>query len=248
MSRYEARKNYNAVKETNATNLQIAQEANQHEIDMWNMNNAYNHPAQQMQRFQEAGLNPALAYTQGTAGNASAAPGTHKAEMEAPQYKANDEAMIANMLSLMKAGEEVKSLAYNNNLLLQQAENVKAQAQYHRAQAQGQGLANGTFMEAFGNNQKILKENLFNLQRQGRAMDQEYGKNEDLNKWIINKEKFSSEIEKFKKEIKEIEAGNFKKWGIPENSPWYTKPLLQLLNGYIQHQTGRGLSIPGEAW
>lgn len=34
--------------------------------------NAYNHPAQQMQRFKEAGLNPHLIYGQGTNGNQSA--------------------------------------------------------------------------------------------------------------------------------------------------------------------------------
>lgn len=39
-------------------------------INLWRMQNEYNTPAQQMQRFREAGLNPALMYSQGNPGNA----------------------------------------------------------------------------------------------------------------------------------------------------------------------------------
>lgn len=55
----------------------LAEQANAHEIEMWNMQNDYNTPAAQMKRFEEAGLNPMLAYTQGNPGNATSAPGTH---------------------------------------------------------------------------------------------------------------------------------------------------------------------------
>jgi len=40
---------------------------------MWHMNNEYNSPVMQMQRFKEAGLNPHLIYGQGNSGNASMA-------------------------------------------------------------------------------------------------------------------------------------------------------------------------------
>lgn len=43
-------------------------------IDQWNRQNAYNHPAAQMERFNAAGLNPHLIYGKGTAGNATALP------------------------------------------------------------------------------------------------------------------------------------------------------------------------------
>lgn len=55
----------------------LAEQANAHELEMWNLQNAYNTPAAQMKRFEEAGLNPMLAYTQGNPGNATSAPGTH---------------------------------------------------------------------------------------------------------------------------------------------------------------------------
>lgn len=48
--------------------LQMQQ--NDANLQLWNLMNEYNSPKAQMQRFKEAGLNPMLAYTQGTPGNA----------------------------------------------------------------------------------------------------------------------------------------------------------------------------------
>nr|QPB07370.1 MAG: DNA pilot protein [Microvirus sp.] len=62
-----------AARETNATNKSIAERNNQFNYEMWMRNNEYNSPASQMQRFKEAGLNPALIYgSSGNAGNSSA--------------------------------------------------------------------------------------------------------------------------------------------------------------------------------
>lgn len=46
----------------------------QKDLEMWNMQNEYNSPANQMMRFKEAGLNPHLIYGQGSSGNANGAP------------------------------------------------------------------------------------------------------------------------------------------------------------------------------
>lgn len=58
-----------AAKKQKKANMQLAQfqaDANQQSIDR---QNAYNSPKAQVSRFQEAGLNPALMYSQGSAGN-----------------------------------------------------------------------------------------------------------------------------------------------------------------------------------
>lgn len=57
----------------------------QYKLDknMFDYQNAYNTPAQQMQRLKSAGLNPALMYGQGTTGNASGYPQTKPL----PQYQ-----------------------------------------------------------------------------------------------------------------------------------------------------------------
>lgn len=62
---------YSGQRETNRMNYQIAREARQHDVDMWNRQNIYNAPINQMQRLEDAGLNPNLMYSQGNTGQAS---------------------------------------------------------------------------------------------------------------------------------------------------------------------------------
>ena len=65
---------YKGQREANKTNIELAQQAREHDVDMWNRQNAYNTPEMQMQRLREAGLNPNLMYASGQAstGNADA--------------------------------------------------------------------------------------------------------------------------------------------------------------------------------
>lgn len=49
---------------TNRANLVLAEYQNQWNLDQWNRENEYNSPAEQMKRYQEAGLNPNLIYGQ----------------------------------------------------------------------------------------------------------------------------------------------------------------------------------------
>lgn len=57
-------------------NQALMQQQFNNNVDMWNMQNAYNNPSAQMQRMRDAGLNPALMYgknaTGSTSGNAGA--------------------------------------------------------------------------------------------------------------------------------------------------------------------------------
>ena len=58
--------------QTNRTNREIANENNRFNREMWNLQNQYNTPANQMQRFKEAGLNTSLMY--GTPQNVASSP------------------------------------------------------------------------------------------------------------------------------------------------------------------------------
>lgn len=53
-------------------------------LEFWNMQNEYNSPQAQMQRFQEAGLNPHLIYGRGDSGSASA---IQTPDVQAPQFR-----------------------------------------------------------------------------------------------------------------------------------------------------------------
>ena len=58
--------------QTNRTNQNIANENNRFNREMWNLQTQYNTPANQMQRFKEAGLNTSLMY--GTPQNVASSP------------------------------------------------------------------------------------------------------------------------------------------------------------------------------
>lgn len=58
----------------NRANKKLTQYSFNKNLDMWKMQNEYNAPKAQMQRLQEAGLNPNLMYGKGTVGNAQTMP------------------------------------------------------------------------------------------------------------------------------------------------------------------------------
>lgn len=54
---------------TNKANKQLAEYAYQKDLEMWNKQNEYNNPLNQMARLKAAGLNPHLVYGNGAVGN-----------------------------------------------------------------------------------------------------------------------------------------------------------------------------------
>jgi hypothetical protein len=94
----------------------LADKQNQFNLDMWRMNNEYNSPQAQMKRFEEAGLNPALMYGQGSAGLSSSPP--VQSVPDAPNYSKDLEELgksfnIENLKTVIanrkKAQAEAKS-------------------------------------------------------------------------------------------------------------------------------------------
>ena len=65
------RTNIKLQREQNAWNERQAEKANKWNIEQWERENLYNSPVQQMQRLEQAGLNPNLMYSQGNPGSAS---------------------------------------------------------------------------------------------------------------------------------------------------------------------------------
>lgn len=88
--------NLQAVRETNAANRELARYNWEQQVDMWNRNNEYNSPIQQMQRLKEAGLNPNLVYGSGVTGNSSSSiPTPQMPTQEAPHFEKYDTSFIA---------------------------------------------------------------------------------------------------------------------------------------------------------
>lgn len=92
--------NNKAVQDTNKANMEIAkyqaqwqqqenEKAYQRSLKMWNLQNEYNSPTQQMARIRTAGLNPNLVYGNGVTGNsAGSTPQYEPAKFNAPTMQA----------------------------------------------------------------------------------------------------------------------------------------------------------------
>lgn len=165
---YQNRKNskWNTQQTISAQKAE-AELAYQRSLDMWHMQNAYNSPQAQMQRFQQAGLNPHLIYGQGTPGQAMAPPQYQPANLqyryEAPAYGAAVGSILPTLMSVgtwmqnmrlseaelsqkqtatTKAQQMIDYLAVANPALIKQLENRLSIFPYQRdAQRFGSQIA-----------------------------------------------------------------------------------------------------------
>lgn len=88
-----------AQKKANEANRELAEYQYGKQLEMWHLQNQYNAPSAQMQRFKEAGLNPNLIYGQGNPGNASTLPQYQAPRMSPVNYMPND---VPNVLSMFQ--------------------------------------------------------------------------------------------------------------------------------------------------
>lgn len=95
-------------------NRALADEAYQRDVAMWNAQNTYNAPAQQMARLQKAGLNPNLVYGSGnvtgnTAGSAPSYP-----QIQYPSSKAQKLDLVRNVLGIFDEYQSIRNQALQN--------------------------------------------------------------------------------------------------------------------------------------
>lgn len=92
-----------AVHETNQANERLQSQQNQHNLEMWNLNNEYNSPVQQMERLKKAGLNPDMMYGQGqqnAVGNSASPAQTQSPFPHMPQsFDPTLSAQISNLMA-----------------------------------------------------------------------------------------------------------------------------------------------------
>ena len=93
------------------------------EKKMWQMQNEYNLPANQMQRFKDAGLNPALMYGQGTPGNST---GTPSYNLQNPEFKHMDIlGTLGAYQDMMVKREQSNNLRAQNDMIRAQIANAQ---------------------------------------------------------------------------------------------------------------------------
>lgn len=103
-------------------------EQNEFNLKMWNLQNEYNKPINQMKRYEEAGLNPLLIYNQGNPGNAT----SHPVSASPKESGASALAKVFSTVSAIK----------NMQAMNAQVDNMKAQNKLINTQAQGAAIKN----------------------------------------------------------------------------------------------------------
>ena len=168
---FGGKSNQSEIDKANATNLQIARETNQQQYQMfqeqnsfnermYNQMQAYNTPAAQMQRYQDAGINPYIA-----AGNVQT--GNVQSSLQSAQAPQLHTAQVAPALGMGDAIQN--SFTQIGNVVAQYAQNELAlsQAQKNRAEAGWVDRLNGAQF-----NKMSAETN--NLQQQGSLLGLDY--------------------------------------------------------------------------
>lgn len=131
--------NKSSQSSANRQNFELAKYQNAWNLQQWNRENEYNHPAMQMARLKQAGLNPNLVYGSGTQTTSASSP--KAAHMEVAPYLQSSQDLGA-----------AAQAAINAQQLQRQNELAKSQSDYLRQQAitEGQKQASMAIQNAKG--------------------------------------------------------------------------------------------------
>ncbi|UPW41832.1 DNA pilot protein [Peromfec virus RodF5_15] len=116
-----------------AKNQLAQQQANAYNLRLWRMQNDYNTPLSQMERYREAGLNPMLMYGDGTSGLAGSTAPAKAAQMDTFQVPDQMGGLKGAML-----GSQLVRSAGENSLFASQRSLLDSQVVKNLAQASGQ--------------------------------------------------------------------------------------------------------------
>lgn len=143
-SAFGSDKSLKAVREQNAANKELAEYAYQKNLEMWNRQNVYNSPVEQMARLKDAGLNPNLMYGQGNTGNASSAPSYDAPKMEAYTGFGDFGASRAGqeLIQGLMGYAQVKKTEAEAQNIRQNTQNLETQQRLAELQLIQQGYAN----------------------------------------------------------------------------------------------------------
>lgn len=112
-----------------AYNYLMKQQEQAYNLELWNLQNLYNSPAEQMKRYQDAGLNPYLVYSQQNLAQspASASAAQFRPQNTAQKRAANAISMIGQMTGIVKAARDTydymrygRDAQYWNNIRTQE--------------------------------------------------------------------------------------------------------------------------------
>lgn len=207
-------------------NKNLAKYAYNKDLEMWNRQNEYNLPVNQMERLDEAGLNPNLMYGTGSGANVA---------KEMPRYNAptaNFDFNPLNIAGMLSQFQDIK-------VKQAQADNIKAQTETRRLE---NSLRQGTLQDAIDkvryetqsadvkrllDNLSLIVETEYQTQEPGELTS---GAQKKLGELGITQQ--AARRTKAEADVKEVEAGIYewikKSMGNNEDAAALTK-LIQLI-------------------
>lgn len=129
---------FGSQKKTNKANMELAkyqnewqsqenEKAYQRNLQMWNLQNEYNSPTQQMARLRSAGLNPNLVYGSGVTGNSTGSTPQYQPvdikRAELSPYRGWNQGLtdaVSNFLAFRSNRAQVENMEAQNSLIRQQ--------------------------------------------------------------------------------------------------------------------------------
>lgn len=249
--------NYYGQSQANEQNIKFQQDTNKQNLDYqryitelqrgwalsdWDKMNAYNHPAQQMQRLREAGLNPNLVYGNGSATSTAAmvkSTGAESPKLASPHMAPLSFPDFGGPLSEMYRIDQITAQTDNlkaQNAILQKEAVLKDIRIAHDAPysaAAGQ-LADLSIKRAQLDNElklqssKQIVQNMdykpkeFELHKQSSAVDQllKMAQTDQARQAILNAAKDGS-LKDYQLQLRNI--------GLQESDPWYFRMLYKMM-------------------
>lgn len=167
---YNNRKNLEFQQQANEQNIAFQRETNLQNIDeqwkMWEATNAYNHPAAQMSRYREAGLNPNLIYGQSNTAQSNNVGTAVSPKAEAKHQEKIQLATDASLyMDLLLKAEEVQSKKIENDIQGSISDDIKAKSGWEAMILQreferlGIDLERGNIDNAIRSLDKIIRQN-----------------------------------------------------------------------------------------
>lgn len=163
----------NANKRTRNWNEKMLNLQRQQALDDWNRQNEYNSPRAQMQRFQEAGLNPNLIYGQTNTAAPVRSTDSKSLVYQKPEFE-KASSVLAQSTNLQMSKAQMDNLRAQNTVLVQEAA-LKA------AQTAGSGISNAKSAFDLSQAQKLQQTSLNMAQAELENKLQEgYGRTKDF--------------------------------------------------------------------
>jgi len=128
----------------------------QFQLQMWNRQNAYNHPVKQMERLREANLSPHLVYGGGAATHT--ATNANTPNQQAPQAN-------VDILGRIIQAQQLQNLGKQEQLLEKQTEKTIKEAQNISARTTGQKIGNALSAGTLGSNVSYAKSKAIEKQQ-----------------------------------------------------------------------------------